>query len=208
MTLIDTNTKIEILNSIVTPSLIEYGFKSNSEYLWFTNWQNGIRKIVKYENLKGEQGTLIWGVCFDFIPMISSNSIKWNRTEKSISLHLFDSTEEYVNSFDGKKMTDGVASHWGEMIFEKSLQNLLFKNQDKIQEWFSNCNHLNGLIEIANNQINSQKAYYRFHHPNPQYVLMFLLAKIGQTDESLKIFDKVITNLTVKDKIRKLITNE
>jgi hypothetical protein len=194
----------EILNDAITPELHDLGFKYNGDYLWHTDLKSEIRKILRYKRLKGETGIFEWGVCVDFIPMISGHSIKWDKTEKIMTLHLFDWPDDFADSFLSGDKNYSCASHWGKNEFKKTLKQHFDKNKDKIFDWFSKCNDINGLIKITQSQIAIDKSY-GFHYPNPGYVLMFLYASTDRINDSLTILDKLEIDSVIKTKIRKLI---
>jgi hypothetical protein len=202
-TLIKSDDIKAILNDFITPSFIEYGFRYNEDYLWYTDSINEIRKIVKYQRLKGETGIIEWGVCLDFVPSISGSSLKWNRTEKSMTLQLFDWPKDYMNSFFGGGMNYSCASHWGEKEFRKTLKKHFDKNKDNIFDWFARTNNIDGLIKTAKYQIETNG--YSMHYPNPKYVLMFLYTKNNQINEALSILDSLDIDWLAKEKILKMI---
>lgn len=111
----------ENLDSYISPKLQYIGLKYDGNFFWFSVSINGIRKVVNYSNLKGASGILTWGVCLDFVPTFSkTNTIRWNRTEKSLKLHLFEEPRDYMNSFQGGGLNFSRVTHWG----DKELKNL------------------------------------------------------------------------------------
>lgn len=193
------------LDSYISPKLKDIGLKYYGNYFWFSDSINGIRKVVHYINLKGASGILTWGVCLDFVPTFSkSNTIRWNRTENSLKLHLFEWPKDYKGSFQGEGLNFTRVSHWGEKEFKKSLNKHFDENKEDIFEWLSKANSIDEVIQIAKYQINAQG--YSIHSPNPEYVLLFLYAQKKQINESLAILEQLNINKVVKDKIIKIIS--
>src|SRR5882757_8613940 len=121
----ENKTLLETLKEVISPRLSKIGLNFCNDYFWFSESMNSIRKVFRYSLLKGNQGTFVWGVCFDFIPTISRNTLKFHRTENSVILHLFEWTDEYANSFEGGKLDGGVISHSDINKLGKSIDRLL-----------------------------------------------------------------------------------
>ena len=183
--------------------LAEAGLRWNGSYLWFGDSKNGIRKVVRYSLLKGASATLEWGVCLDFVPKISSSTIRWSRTEKSVEFHLFESPIRFDDSEMYKDYE--LVTHFGKSKFEKSLNKHLAIRKE-IFKWFQNADSVDGLIGIAKNQI-GQIENYGVHSPNPKFVLAFLLAKTNKLKESLELMDSLNLSASLKPKIIKLLEN-
>jgi len=124
------------------------------------------------------------------VPTISSNKLNYHRTGKSVTLHLFEWTDEYMNSFSGGKLENGPTTHWGENEAKRSITRLFDQYEKKIFDWFERANSIERLIEIATRQIQEGKSY-NMHSPDPQFVLAFLLAKAGQPDKAILTFEQL-----------------
>jgi hypothetical protein len=201
---VDKGTLNRILQETISTPLEKKNFKWDKNSLWFTDNKNSIRQVLKYVKLKGEQGTFSWGVCLDFVPTISGNKIKYHRTDKSVTLHLFEWTDEYANSFYGGQLGNGVTTHWGENDAKQSISKLFDNYEKKIFDWFEKTNSIDNLIEIATRQIETGKSY-SMHSPNPKFVLSFLLAKTGQFAKAVSTFEELTEykdNEELKIKIR------
>lgn len=201
---IDKDTLNQILEETVSRRLENRNFAWDKNSLWFTGNKNSIRKVLKYVKLKGEQGTFSWGVCLDFVPTISGNKIKYHRTDKSVTLHLFEWTDEYANSFYGGQLGTGVTTHWGEKEARQSISKFFDNYEKRIFDWFEKANNIDDLIEIAMRQIQTGKNYH-VHSPDPKFVLSFLLAKTGQFNKAVSTFEELSgyeDNEDLKIKIR------
>lgn len=193
------------LNEVVSPRLSKIGLNFYSDYLWFSKSTDSIRKVFKYSLLKGNQGTFTWGVCFDFIPTISGNTLKFHKTEKSVTLHLFEWTDEYANSFSGGKWDGGVISHWDINKLGKSVDRLLDKYENKMVDFYAGASTIEKSIKITEKQIQDQKSY-DLHSPNPKYLLPFLLARNQQIDKSILALNELTyLNDELRTKIEKIL---
>ncbi len=168
-----------------------------------TNPKNSVRQVFGYSRLKGETGTFVWGVCLDFVPTISSNSLKFHRTDKSVTQHLFEWTDEYSNSFFGGQLDGGITTHWGKRETKNSIHRLFDKYELKINNWLDRASIFENLIDIAEQQIKTGKSY-NFHSPDQRLVLAFLQAKTNQLDSATK----TINHLTLDDSLKELLLKQ
>jgi hypothetical protein len=203
--LIDSETLKEILNEIISPRLKMKGFMWDNNFKWFSDNQNSIRHILQYRKLKGGQATLNWGICLDFVPAISGQNLTFNRTEKNMTLHLFEWTDEYSSSFFGGQLEGGVSTEWGKSEATKSISTLFDKYEDKIFNWFDKTKNLEDILQVANFQILTGGSY-QFHGPNPSYILPFLQSKTGQIEQAILTLDKLY-NLSEGSKIKEKLIN-
>ena len=201
--LVDSQTVEQLLDKIISPGLSERGLIWNGKYLWFDEPKNSIRQVFEYSRLKGETGTFVWGVCLDFVPTIFSNKLKFHRTDKSVTQHLFEWTDEYSNSFFGGKLNGGITTHWGKRETKNSIQRLFDNYEQKINKWFDRASTFENLIDIAEQQIKTGKSY-NLHNPNQRLVLAFLQAKTNQFD----IATKTINELTFDDGLKELLLKQ
>ena len=201
--LVDSHRVGQILNEIISPRLSNRGLIWNGKYLWFDQPKNSMRQVFGYSRLKGETGTFVWGVCLDFVPTISSNKLKFHRTDKSVTQHLFEWTDEYSNSFFGGQLDGGITTHWGKQETKNSIHRLLDKYEQKINNWFDRASTFQNLIEIAEQQIKKGKSY-TLHSPDQRLVLAFLQAKTNQFDNATK----TINLLTLEDSLKELLLKQ
>jgi hypothetical protein len=197
-----------ILEETISTRIEKKGFKWDKNSLWFTDNKNSIRQVIKYVKLKGEAGTFFWGVCLDFVPTISDNKVIYHRSEKNVTLHLFEWTDEYANAFFGGQL-GGVTTHYGENEARQSIARLFDNYENKIFGWFENANTIDNLIRIATQQIQAEKSY-TMHSPDPKFILAFLLAKAGQLDKGILTYEQLSWykgNEELKVKIRQELIN-
>ena len=201
--LVDSNTIGLFLDEIISPRLSKRGLFWNSKYLWFDQPKNSVRQVFGYSRLKGETGTFVWGVCIDFVLTISSNKLKFHRTDKSVTQHLFEWTDEYSNSFFGGKLDGGITTHWGKRETKNSIHRLFDKYEQKINKWFDRASTFENLIDIAEQQIKTGKSY-NLHSPDQRLVLAFLQAKTHQLDKATK----TINQLALDDNLKELLVKQ
>lgn len=195
-----------ILEDIVSPVLSKKDLTAQRAGTWTSAFINGIAKIFSYTQLKGGQGTFTWGVCFNFLPTFSAGQIKFTRTENSAKPHLFEWTDEYANSFFGGNLKGGICSEWGEQEARSSIKYLLNKYQARIFAWYDSASSIEGAIKIARYQANIGRSY-KYHSPSPEFVLAFLLARIGATEDALAQFDKFSHTQMDQEQLEKLRAN-
>ena len=203
--LIDSQTLENILNEIISPKLANRGLVWNGKDLWFEKPQNSIRQVFKYLKLKGEAGTFVWGVCLDFVPTISSNKLKFHRTDKTVQPHLFEWTDEYANSFFDGKLEGGITTHWGKQRAKNSIIKLFDKYEQKINNWFDRASTFENIIEIAEHQIATGKSY-NFHSPDQRLVLAFLQAKTKQLNTAANSIKQLSLDNNSKELLLKQIS--
>jgi hypothetical protein len=201
--LVDSQTVGQLLDEIISPGLSERGLVWNGKYLWFDEPKNSVRQVFEYSRLKGETATFVWGVCLDFVPTIFSNKLKFHRTDKSVTQHLFEWTDEYSNSFFGGKLNGGITTHWGKRETKNSIHRLFDKYEQKINKWFDRASTFENLIDIAEQQIKTGKSY-NLHNPDQRLVLAFLQAKTNQFDNATK----TINQLTLDDGLKELLIKQ
>ena len=201
--LVDSQTLGEILNETISPKLSARGLLWNGKYLWFDQPNKSIRQVFQYSRLKGEKGTFAWGVCLDFVPTISSNKLKFHRTDKSVIQHLFEWTDEYSSSFFGGHLDGGITTHWGKRQTTNSIRRLFDNYEQTINSWFDRASTLEKLVEIADQQIKTGRSY-NFHSPDPKLVLAFLQVKANQLDNA----KSTISQLTIDDNLKELLLKQ
>lgn len=203
--LVDSNTIRLILGEIISPRLSNRGLIWNGKDLWFDRPKNSVRQVFGYSRLKGETGTFVWGVCIDFVPTISSNKLKFHRTDKSVTHHLFEWTDEYSNSFFGGQLDGGITTHWGKRETKNSIFHLFEKYEQKINKWFDIASTFENLIDIAVQQIKTGKSY-NLQSPDQRLVLAFLQAKTNQLDNATQTINQLTLDESLKELLLKQIS--
>lgn len=183
---VSAETLRAILHEVVSPHTSKIGLEWNGKNQWIGPSENGIRKVLKHQVGKGLMGTFIWGMCYDFLPMVSSKRIVIQRTFKSARPQLFQSSATTSNFLNNKSDLDnGVASTWGKKTCRKSVSRLFDKRKNEIFSWLEKGATIDGSIKIATNQISKKE--YNIHWPNPKYVCAFLHAKNGDKEKGLEM---------------------
>jgi hypothetical protein len=180
---VDIEDLKRLLHEILTPRLKAKGLDGHEGYLWFDQPKNNIRKVFQYIPLTGGQGTFAWGVCLDFVPAFSGEKLEFYRTDKSARPLLFAWTDTYADSFFGKPLNREIDTLNGVKEAEKSVLSLFEKHNSDIDTWFKRAESIDGLIELAQEQVFTGKSY-DLHSPDPKLVLAFLMARVGREEEA------------------------
>lgn len=197
-----------LLDKNLTSKLKEIGFKNyDGEYLWYSDINIiGVRLVFKYIRLKGDSGVFNWGYCFDFLPTISNTKkLKNHKTNKSITLHLWESTEGYKKSFEGGGRPTEIVSHYSDEC-ENEIHTIYNKYKNDIIDWSKHAFSLQKVHDIALNQIN--KSTYNMHSPNPKYIYPFILAKLGKKEEGLELINEFFKEYIKYDESWKIVVKE
>jgi len=187
---VNSETLKEILNKHISPVLSKIGLEWDGNNQWISPSENTTRKIFKHQVGKGLMGTFIWGISYDFLPIISGGKIILQRTFKSAKPHLFENSIT-TNAFGNTKsdLQNGITTTWGEKECNKSVSELILKKEQEIFDWFNNASTFQGSLDIANRQMTNNN--YNTHWPNPKYVAAFLKAKIGDKENGLALLEQV-----------------
>ena len=202
---VDKETLRDILDKVISPRLKTYGLIWDGKYLWFDQPHDSIRLVFQYTLLKGETGTFTWGVCPDFMPTITaSNKLQFHRTDKSAIPLLFEWPNEYANAFSGGNLKGGITTHWGKRETERSVKDLMDRYESQILNWFKMASSLEGLIQIAERQVETGNSY-DLHSPSPKFVLAFLYGRTSQMDKAIQTLELLnIDQLLKKDLIMRI----
>lgn len=180
----------EILVEYISPEVSKIGLEWNGKNQWIGPSENGIRKILKHQVGKGLMGTFIWGMCYDFLPMVSGKRIVLQRTFKSARPQLFQFSTTTDNFLNKKSdLENGVTTTWGEKECRKSISRLFEKRKNEIFEWLEKGKTIEGSIQIALNQISNKD--YNTHWPHPKYVASFLFAKNGDKTKGMELLMEI-----------------
>ena len=136
--------RLEILNEIATPKFYEIGLNNwNGKYLWFSDFnKDGLKFVVEYNVFKGFGGSFSFGICYDFIPTISSqNKLTYNKTHKSTKIIYYKRLEGWQKNYENKiPINPDRISTVNEEKFRKSLNNVIKNNIPKLKKWFEENN--------------------------------------------------------------------
>lgn len=191
-----------ILEDTLTPYLKDIGLtKYNGEYIWHSDFNNeGIKYVFTYSTMKGAMGLFAWGVCFENIPTYTlKKKIQYHNTDKSTILHLWDWPKEYSRSFEFDERPGDLVSHWGERECRKTMRKIFLKYRDEIKSWYKNASSISACAAIAKIQI-EQGGPFNIHFPNPNYILSFLTAKLGDKTKANEIMNDYKRRYTNQDR--------
>ena len=173
--------RLEIFNEIVTPKFAKIGLNNwNGKYLWFSDFnEQGIKYVIEYNVFKGFGGSFSFGICYDFIPTISSQKkLIYHKTNKSTKIIYYKRLEGWQKSFEyNSPINPDKISTVNEDKFRKSLNNVIENNISKLKEWFEENktieqNRLNLLNDINNPPYEIGRRIISF-----EYILSFIYAR-------------------------------
>ena len=151
--------RLEILNEIATPKFSEIGLKNwNGKYLWFSDFnEDGIKFVVEYNVFKYFGGSFSFGICYDFIPTISSqNKLTYHKTDKSTKIIYYKRLEGWQKSYENNsRINPDKISTVNEEKFRKSLNNVVENNIPKLKKWFEENKTIEQNITSLLNEINN-----------------------------------------------------
>ena len=173
--------RLEIFNEIVTPKFSEIGLTNwNGKYLWFSNFnEEGMKYVIEYNVLKGFGGSFSFGICYDFVPTITSQN-KWtyHKTDKSTKIIHYKRLEGWQKSLENNsRINPDRISTVNEEKFRKSLNIVLENNIPKLKKWFEENrtieqNIVNLLNDIKKSPFEIGRRIISF-----EYILGFICAK-------------------------------
>ena len=173
--------RLEILNEIATPKFSEIGLNNwNGKYLWFSDFnEDGIKFVLEYNVFKGFGGSFSFGICYNFIPTISSqNKLIYHKTDKSTKIIYYKRLEGWQKSYENySRINPDKISTVNEAKFRNSLKNVIENNIPKLKKWFEENktveqNKTSLLNEIENPTYEIGRRIISF-----EYILSFINAK-------------------------------
>jgi len=173
--------RLEIFNEIVTPRFAEIGLNNwNGKYLWFSDFNDqGIKYVIEYNVFKGFGGSFSFGICYDFIPTISSKKkLIYHKTNKSTKIIYYKRLEGWQKNYENNNpINPDKISTINEQKFRKSLNNVIENNIPKLKKWFEENktieqNRLSLLNDINNPPYEVGRRIISF-----EYILSFIYAR-------------------------------
>ncbi len=177
----------DLLAAVVTPELP--GFTCNGTYIWYAPWKDHCRKVIQVYPLKGFSAIFQWGLCFDFLPVFSSSGyLRYQRTDKSVGLHLFCWPPGHWNSVPEQSVSCRFSrfSRSPEDVKAQVLQ-AFHEAQGLFVPWFQNCCDLPGALAEARRQCTDPASHHNW--PAPDYVYAFLLAANGDVQAGMEALE-------------------
>lgn len=177
-----------LLASTITSKLPTFTY--NGAYIWYSPWEDHCRRVIQVYPLKGASAVFRWGLCFDFLPIFGeSGSLRYQRTDKSVGLHLFCWPPDHWSSIS-KQNASCRFSCIGQTprAVEAQLLHAFYEAQELFVPWFQNCCNLRNALVEAKRQRTDRNSQYNW--PSPDYVTAFLSAANGDTQTGVKILDE------------------
>lgn len=210
------NEIVNLLNNKLNKFLDQFNIhKWNNEFIWFSDINEyHYRKVFKYKSSHYD-GTFSWGYCFDFIPLIKSNKLVYNRTEKSVDLHYWElplkninpvplNTYKIDNCWKLSNIAKGSIFHSKEG-FDETFEILIFDEARRIADFFTKNPTIDEIIELYDFQINNPDNFYSHIYPSRKYFKAFLLAKVGQKNTAIKLIEDLYEDMFTYDEKSKLL---
>lgn len=180
--------RLEIFKEIVNPKFSKIGLNNwNGKYLWFSDFnEQGIKYVVEYNVFKGFGGSFSFGICYDFIPTISSqNKLTYHKTDKSTKIIYYKRLEGWQKSYENNSpINPDRISTVNEEKFRKSLINVIENNIPKLIKWFDENKTIEqNILNLANDikhppyEIGSRVISF-------EYILSFIYAKKNDFDSA------------------------
>ena len=121
--------------------------------------------------MKGTSYEIDFGYNFDFIQIIKSEKLQYNRTEKSVILHIRDVPYPYAADTD-KELWD--CGYHIPIIYNYFL---------RIQTYDDMINEIDRRISLDN-------PIYYMMYPDQQYIQIWLTAKKGEKDKAFQLLNE------------------
>lgn len=165
------------LDGALSPIMERIGLVWRGDYHWLEPGSPPLRKAVHFLLLKGGGAVLSWGVCLNFVPLISGQRLVYHGTFKTAKMDVFEWPDSYSDSFVRSERFDGVECSTDQ--FDASLARHSFKVLPAVHSWLGRMNTIDDVEAELLRQINSGVSAHRLHSPRQQYVLAFIQAAKG-----------------------------
>ena len=180
--------RLEIFNEIVTPKFAKIGLNNwNGKYLWFSNFnEQGIKYVIEYNVFKGFGGSFSFGICYDFIPTISSQKkLTYHKTNKLTKIIYYKRLEGWQKSYENNSpINPDKISTVNEDKFRKSLNNVIENNISKLKEWFEENKTIEQNKSNLLNDINNPPYEIGRRIISFEYILSFIYARKNDFDSA------------------------
>ena len=142
--------------------------------------------LVSFGAGKGGIYGFRWGVSLAYVPHEWEEACKYHRTLKAVRFDLFEDPWEFLiedlHSAEGwQYMADTLH---GPTCFREDLARAWANLSPVITTWFSTVPDLPGVVSCANRHLRHNWRGFR-HHPDPNLILAFTLARLGKREEAL-----------------------
>ena len=181
----------ELYDTEITPMFREiFGMKTLDNKIWFTDYENHVRKAIYFRALKGLSYEIDFGYNFDFIQIIKSEKLQYNRTEKSVILHIRDVPYPYADDMD-KELWD--CGYQIEGYFKdknhgiRHVRTVLNNVIPIIYNYFLRIKTYDEMINEIDRRINLDNPMYYMMNPDQRYIKIWLMAKNGEKDRAFQL---------------------
>ena len=157
------------------------------------DYENHVRKAIHFRALKGTSYEIDFGYNFDFIQIIKSEKLQYNRTEKCVILHIRDVPYPYAADTD-KELWD--CSYQIERYFKDKNQGIQHTRTvlnnviPIIYNYFLQIQTYDDMINEIDRRISLDNPIYYMIYPDQQYIQIWLTAKKGEKDKAFQLLNE------------------
>jgi hypothetical protein len=194
----------KLVSPMVESVLGSEGFESTENLKWVRCQKEPIRQIFQLFRWKGGMVAPRISISLDFVPHVSGSSVKWHRTMKSAQPDLILDPHDSSIEFPYRK---GITA-----ILEKAPL-VIPAAIEKANGFWATCSSEDQLLQA----FEQLKQYYdkglpegrsRFRRYVPhELALSFVLARAGQTDKALSLFQTNAERFKYKPKVQLKLEN-
>ena len=181
----------ELYDTEITPMFREiFNMKTLDNKTWFTDYENHVRKAIHFRALKGISYEIDFGYNFDFIQVSKNEKLQYNRTEKSVILHIRDVPYPYasdtnVELWDCGYQIEGYFKDKNQGI--RHIRTVLNNVIPIIYDYFLRIKTYDQMINEIDRRINLDDPMYYMMYPDQKYIKIWLMAKNGEKDKAFQL---------------------
>ena len=154
----------KLMDHVLSPLFEKHlGLKYLGGYIWASDFENHRRKVVRIFLINSSYGTLQWGWNFDFVPHLSGKKITYHRTDKAVTLNMWELSKDFGAGLKDKpNYHKTVLSDRGEdiNIMAEEYRNIFNRILPEIEKYFTYTEPAQNLITEINSKL--ENGYYRF----------------------------------------------
>ncbi len=180
---VPVNTIHAVFEDILEPK--KNGFALAKRGYWSRRLNDDITQVLKLDALKGAAYGLSYGLCLAYVPYPYLPKLKWHRTPKSVTLHLREQPQSFLQDTANSKSEEELCVV-DTMLGERCLRDDLNKGwafcAPKIYQWFQDTSTLDGIVKKCNEHMRRSKNEIQYV-PGAQLVRLFTCAKLGRVSD-------------------------